>query len=624
MALTKIPASMISGLLATLITWGQAGAGAVTRTVQDKLRDFVNVKDFGAVADGNAATFAGTDNSAALQAIINNAIAAGVTAQGGATRIFPSGVFCFDTPLVVNFAGASFLRLIGNGNGTRLIYRGTSGTGISFIGGSYAGTYETFNSRITLENFMVFCQPSEVAAGNTRGLSFIYCAEVKLVAVSSHYAHEAFYIKDSPLFITERCEAINSFIGVSHKKSTSYADADLAGVVHSGLICSGNEVDVKIDGGRDIKFNSCLFASKQAVNIRASGSTNTSDQVELVTFNQCFFDYQDFTTTTIQLGDPADTSFQIKQVAFNDCYYASNTAFTKALISCNSPLLVSVIVNGGYCSEVVPKFLVIGSSCLPTLEIDINNIGANSCLSYRITDERSGTKRTELFEHYPALQLNPDFLYFPSGGYFPFGYTQTQPGNISRASAPGAFVTGDSALTLVGSGAPVPQAACVWNPQHGDTSIEQGSDVVVEWIAYAPTTPVKNTLVLTTANLDGSMSADAVADPVLTSVVQEFTSGFKRLIHVYKVPNNKVLTGIRVQGAVGETLSLDYFQVYGPVKYRPSDLLYPGAAADFAAPEFNLAKFRGQRSIKRKTGEADELRICRKDAAGTYSWRLIA
>ena len=50
-------------------TYTPAGTGAVTRTVQDKLRDTVNAKDFGVVGDGVA------DDYAALQAALNFAIA---------------------------------------------------------------------------------------------------------------------------------------------------------------------------------------------------------------------------------------------------------------------------------------------------------------------------------------------------------------------------------------------------------------------------------------------------------------------------------------------------------------------------------------------------------------------
>ena len=40
--------------------------GSVTRTVHDKLKEFVSVKDFGAVGDGNA------DDSDAIQSAINS------------------------------------------------------------------------------------------------------------------------------------------------------------------------------------------------------------------------------------------------------------------------------------------------------------------------------------------------------------------------------------------------------------------------------------------------------------------------------------------------------------------------------------------------------------------------
>lgn len=603
----------------SLIGFIQNLPGALLRTVQSKLREWVHVTDLGCVADGDAATYAGTDNSAALQALFNNAVTAGIVAQGGATRIFPSGVFCFDTPLVVDLAGVSFLRLIGNGNGTRLIYRGAAGTGLSFISTGYDGNYDKLNSRITLENFMVYGQPAQVAAGNTVCLSFINCAEVKLYDVKVHYANQGMYIKDSPNLTLYNCEAIDNNVGISLKKTTTFSDSDLANINIYSPICSGNTIDLKIDGGRDIKIFGGVLASTQSVNIRASGSTSAGDQVENVNFFGTFFDFTDYTTSTIQLGNPADTTFQIKNIGLYGCTFATNALFTKAIIDCNSPLLINVSVDGGYCSEVVPNFLVIRSGCSPTFEFDINNLGANSCMSYRVRDERSVTQRSELFEHYPSLQLNPEFYYFPAGGYLPMGYDQTQVGSVARYTA--AFVTGDCALTLSGIGNPVPQAAPIWYPQYGDVTVEQGSDLVIEWIILAPTTPVKNTLLIATTNIDGSGAAVAVADSVLTSVVQEFANGYKRLIHVYKVPNNKVVTSIRVQGAVGETMRLDYFDVHGPVKYRPPAMLYPGGAADFANANFKIAKFRGQQAMKRVTGEDDVLFACRKDAAGTFSWQ---
>jgi len=59
------------------ITYTPAGTGAVSRTVQSKLRDVVSVKDFGAVGDGVA------NDSAAIQAAINT----------GKSVFFPKGTY---------------------------------------------------------------------------------------------------------------------------------------------------------------------------------------------------------------------------------------------------------------------------------------------------------------------------------------------------------------------------------------------------------------------------------------------------------------------------------------------------------------------------------------------------
>ncbi|NLZ42851.1 MAG: hypothetical protein GX886_16645, partial [Comamonadaceae bacterium] len=69
----------------SLVGFRQAGTGAVVRTAQDKMREWVSVKDFGAVGDGV------TDDTAAIQAAIDSVV--------GGTVHFPVGTFLISAPI---------------------------------------------------------------------------------------------------------------------------------------------------------------------------------------------------------------------------------------------------------------------------------------------------------------------------------------------------------------------------------------------------------------------------------------------------------------------------------------------------------------------------------------------
>jgi hypothetical protein len=66
----------------SLVTFVQAGLGAVVRTAQAKMRDIVSVKDFGAVGDGVA------DDTVAIQAAIDY-----IGQNGGGAVYIPNGAF---------------------------------------------------------------------------------------------------------------------------------------------------------------------------------------------------------------------------------------------------------------------------------------------------------------------------------------------------------------------------------------------------------------------------------------------------------------------------------------------------------------------------------------------------
>jgi len=80
----------------SLVGFLQAGASAVARTVQSKLRDCVSVKDFGAVGDGV------TDDTLQVQAAINH-----VASIGGGEVYFPPGSYRTTQTITISTPGVS-------------------------------------------------------------------------------------------------------------------------------------------------------------------------------------------------------------------------------------------------------------------------------------------------------------------------------------------------------------------------------------------------------------------------------------------------------------------------------------------------------------------------------------
>jgi len=93
---------------ASLVTYNEGGVGAVTYTVQAKLRQTVSVKDFGAVGDGT------TDDTLAIQTAINSISDDGIV-------FVPPGTYKLTSALTLGSAGAA-ARIIGVGRPTFKFY----------------------------------------------------------------------------------------------------------------------------------------------------------------------------------------------------------------------------------------------------------------------------------------------------------------------------------------------------------------------------------------------------------------------------------------------------------------------------------------------------------------------
>ena len=91
--------NLASSAGSSLVGFTQSGTGAIARTSQDKARESVSVKDFGAVGDGV------TDDTLAIQAAINYVCNQTTTTigNGGGRLFFPAGKYRFTDTLRVGY-----------------------------------------------------------------------------------------------------------------------------------------------------------------------------------------------------------------------------------------------------------------------------------------------------------------------------------------------------------------------------------------------------------------------------------------------------------------------------------------------------------------------------------------
>lgn len=128
-AATDVEGALQEAAQASTTEYNQGGTSAVTRTVQSRLRDFVSVKDFGAVGDGT------TNDTAAIQAAIGS----------GKPIVFPAGNYA-SGPLAQStnfqrFYADGNVNIIKNSSGVLLTSSGNyvELNGFQFIGTGHTG-----------------------------------------------------------------------------------------------------------------------------------------------------------------------------------------------------------------------------------------------------------------------------------------------------------------------------------------------------------------------------------------------------------------------------------------------------------------------------------------------------
>jgi len=154
------------GVGASSITYNEGSAGAVTRTVESRLQDYVSVKDFGAV--GNNVT----DDTAAIQAALNSG-ALEVVFPAGGTYIVNGGLTVTTNGQRISAYGATIK--LKNSASTKWIIKSTA-TDVVFAGGTYDGNKANGNATgSTYDSFGVGlygdrCTCQDIWSINTYGI----------------------------------------------------------------------------------------------------------------------------------------------------------------------------------------------------------------------------------------------------------------------------------------------------------------------------------------------------------------------------------------------------------------------------------------------------------------------
>jgi hypothetical protein len=246
---------------ADLVTYSPAGAGAVSRTVQSRLRDFVSVKDFGAVGDGV------TDDTAAIQAAID--------AAAGRPVYVPAGTYVITSTIDMESAATSTFN-----QGPQLI-----GDGIG---------------KTIFDNQVSSAPMFDVKAGGVAGSNFLMGAVLrgfKVIRTTTETAQIAIQLSASYMVEIEQVHIVG-MTGTGLRVPVVLGDNDGSNMVNLKQVrienCSGWGIDAAGDSG----FNEFSFMKMDHVFVQACGTNDASStppsggmkwKGQILSMHQCAF-----------------------------------------------------------------------------------------------------------------------------------------------------------------------------------------------------------------------------------------------------------------------------------------------------------------------------------------------
>lgn len=355
---------VIADIDSSKVSFIQAGTGAVTRTAQSKMRESVNVLDFGAVMDDP------------LSRAVNKTALVNAMNTGKKINV-PAGVLWVDND--IEFVSDTYLC----GEGALLTTIKGSGDLFKVTTGFGSGTFQglTLENDATLGKLYTLTPPND--SGHAR---FI---DVNFGDATYHIFHATGFAAVSPIF--ENCvfrgATINSRYYRSlwaYKETNCYNWYNGAGLVVEGtsMGCSVNnsvfehhtneamKLSVVSAGNEQLSFsvnNTYFEFNGKAGTPDVTLITSAAGRIRAVDFNNCIIQNPDVSTTPVRVYLSAGGGGNIDQIVFSSCSVigtlplvtdASNVTLRNTYIAAGTSSYVNVRIPNlaeGAIGQVAPR-----------------------------------------------------------------------------------------------------------------------------------------------------------------------------------------------------------------------------------------------------------------------------